>query len=499
MTAPITETADIQGLLRAGYDSMKEACFLLLSVTDATTARAWLAAAPVTTVRHLERRITTALHVALTAAGMRALGVAEGVISGFSAEFITGMAGDDGRSRRLGDVAANAPSGWHWGGAREPHVLLMLYAETGLDTWRQQIETAGFRQGFAVLETLETSDMNGREPFGFTDGVSQPRLDWSAERQPGTSADLEYGNLLSAGEFLLGYRNEYGLYTDRPLLEPNQPGAQGLPPAEDNPARHDLGRNGSYLVFRELAQDVRGFWRFIAAQTADEAARVTFAQAMVGRRISGEGLIPTGTRRIRGVGPDATDIARNQFTYDQDREGLLCPFGAHVRRANPRTGDMPGGRQGLIAQLIRMLGFGHQDLSQDVIAASRFHRIIRRGREYGEKLTPEIAAQPDAPDPHSGLHFICLAANIARQFEFIQNAWLMSAKFDSMSGEADPLIGNRAELPPGQPTDGFTVQQPNGLNHRIGGIPAFVTVRGGAYFFLPGLRALRYMAAGPGA
>jgi len=72
---------------------MKEACFLLLSVTDATTARAWLAAAPVTTVQHLERRITTALHVALTAAGMRALGVAEGVISGFSAEFITGMAG----------------------------------------------------------------------------------------------------------------------------------------------------------------------------------------------------------------------------------------------------------------------------------------------------------------------------------------------------------------------------------------------------------------------
>ena len=69
--------------------------------------------------------------------------------------------------------------------------------------------------------------MNGKEPFGFIDGVSQPRIDWSAERQPGTSADLEYGNLLSAGEFLLGYRNEYGLYTDRPLLDPNQPGAQG--------------------------------------------------------------------------------------------------------------------------------------------------------------------------------------------------------------------------------------------------------------------------------
>ena len=79
---------------------------------------------------------------------MRALGVADGVIAGFSAEFIAGMAGDEGRSRRLGDVGANAPSGWRWGGAREPHVLLMLYAETGLDAWRAQIETAGVPSGF---------------------------------------------------------------------------------------------------------------------------------------------------------------------------------------------------------------------------------------------------------------------------------------------------------------------------------------------------------------
>jgi deferrochelatase/peroxidase EfeB len=498
MNLPIAEADDIQALVRSGYGSMSEACFVLLSITDATAARGWLAEAPVTTVQHLDQHIATALHVALTASGMRALGVAETVIAGFSAEFISGMAGDEGRSRRLGDVAVDAPSGWLWGGAREPHLLLMLYAETELDAWRRQIETASFRQGFSILETLQTSDMAGTEPFGFTDGVSQPRLDWSAERRPGTSADLEYGNLLSVGEFLLGYRNEYALYTERPLLEPDRPNARLLSPAEDDPARRDLGRNGSYLVFRELAQDVRGFWRFVAAQTRDNTARVALAQAMVGRQMSGESLIAAGTRPIRGVGPDAADIRHNQFVYDQDRDGLLCPFGAHVRRANPRTGDMPGGRQGLIARLIRMLGFGHQDLSEDLVAASRFHRIIRRGREYGDRLSPEAALQPDAPDPRSGLHFICLGANIARQFEFIQNAWLMSAKFDGMSGEADPLLGNRAELPPGQPTDGFSIPQPNGICRRIDGLPNFVTVRGGAYFFLPGLRALRYFAASPG-
>jgi deferrochelatase/peroxidase EfeB len=495
MTSPRSDSADIQGLLWSGYGSLTEACFLLLRVTDAAAARRWLAAAPVTAVEHLQQHVTTALQIAFTASGMRALGVTENVVAGFSAEFVSGMAGEEGRSRRLGDVGPSAPTQWRWGGEREPHVLLMLYAEADIGAWRRQIESPGFGQGFAVLDTLQTSDMGGKEPFGFADGISQPQLDWSGERQPGTSDDIEYGNLLTAGEFLLGYRNEYGLYTDRPLLDANQPGAGMLPVAEDDPARRDLGRNGSCLVFRELAQDVRGFWRFIAGQTQDEASRVALAQAMVGRQMSGEATVLTSEQPMRGVGPDEEDIRRNRFTYDDDRLGLRCPFGAHIRRANPRTGDMPGGRQGLIARLIRMLGFGHQNLSEDLVATSRFHRIVRRGREFGAMLTPEAALRPDAADPQSGLHFICLAANIARQFEFIQNAWLISAKFDGMSGEADPLIGNRVEMPPGQSTAGFSMPQPNGVCRRIEGMPGFVTVRGGAYFFLPGLRALRYIAA----
>jgi deferrochelatase/peroxidase EfeB len=157
---------------------------------------------------------------------------------------------------------------------------------------------------------------------------------------------------------------------------------------------------------------------------------------------------------------------------------------------------MPGGQQGWLSQLIRMLGFGRQDLSQDLIAASRFHRILRRGREFGEKLDWRDALRSDAPDPQSGLHFICLNANIARQFEFIQNAWLISAKFDGMSDEADPLIGNRQPVPSSQPTDRFTLPQPRGINRRIEGLPQFVAVRGGAYFFLPGIRALKYFAGG---
>ena len=496
MPSPVSEFGDIQGLLWSGYGPLKEACFLLLQVHDAAAARAWLGtvAESVTTIDQLRRQhIDRVLQVALTASGMRALGVANTVVNGFSAEFVSGMTGEEGRSRRLGDTGNNAPTLWRWGGVQEPHVLLMLYAETNLETWRRQIE-AGLSGGLAVLDRLDTSDMGGQEPFGFTDGVSQAGVDWTGERKPGTKADLDYGNLLTAGEFLLGYRNEYGLYTDRPILDAAQPGAATLPIAEDDATRHDLGRNGSYLVLRELAQDVRRFWRFFATQADDDVERVALAQAMVGRQMSGAALLPKRAQTIRGVGPDDLDITRNQFIYDEDPEGLLCPFGAHVRRANPRTGDMPGGQRGWISWLMRTLGVGHQDLSQDLIAASRFHRIIRRGREFGTRLDWHAAMQPDAPDPHSGLHFICLNANISRQFEFIQNAWLMSAKFGGMSDEFDPLLGNREPMPAGHPTDGFSMPQSNGTSRRIAGLPQFVTVRGGAYFFLPGLRALRYFA-----
>src|SRR5215472_1668023 len=117
MAHPVSEFDDIQGLLWSGYNPLTEACFLLLRIRDAGAARAWLGriASSVTTISHLrQQRLTRALHVALTADGMRALGVASPVVDAFSPEFVAGMAGDEARSRRLGDVAANAPSQWRW-------------------------------------------------------------------------------------------------------------------------------------------------------------------------------------------------------------------------------------------------------------------------------------------------------------------------------------------------------------------------------------------------
>lgn len=494
MSAPV-DFNDIQGLVRFGHGKLTEASFWLLNIRDASAARSWLASAPVTTAIELDGPPKTALQVAFTHEGLQALGLPADVLAGFSDEFLAGMT-EECRSRRLGDVGASSPQYWRWGGAgKVPHVLVMLYAQPGgLEGWTQTIKGAEWSAAFAEVGCLLTSNLQNVEPFGFADGISQPTLDWDRQRSP-QGDQLEYGNLLTLGEFLLGYPNEYGKYTDRPLLDPSQPLSAVLPPAEDVPYKRDLGRNGAYLVLRQLQQDVRGFWRFLDKQTnADPQARQDLAEHMVGRKMSGEPMLPLSAQLIAGIDPKAA--AQNQFTYDGDSTGTRCPFGAHIRRANPRNADLPPGSNGLIAKLLHTLGFGSKKFRDDIMASTRFHRLLRRGREYGPGLSPQQAVA-DGPDTgEHGIYFICLAANISRQFEFVQNAWVMSTKFNAMTEESDPLLGNRQPVPGCPFTDTFSIPQETGVRTRITTMPQFITVRGGAYFFLPSLSALRYLAAG---
>jgi deferrochelatase/peroxidase EfeB len=238
---------------------------------------------------------------------------------------------------------------------------------------------------------------------------------------------------------------------------------------------------------------------------------------------------PTGG----GAPTRAPDL--NAFTFDADPAGHRCPIGAHIRRTNPRTADLPPGGAGVISQLIRTLGLASQARAQDLAASTRFHRVLRRGREYGVQMTPEQALGQLAPDigprsaaavaptpvstlapaaaavaarmpapgatpaqpgaAESGLHFVCLNANIQRQFEFVQSAWIMSTKFNGLHEESDPLLGNRLPGPAGTRCDYFTMPRADGPTRRLEKLPQFVTVAGGAYFFLPGIRALRFLAA----
>jgi len=490
------EQSEIQGLLRSGYGSLRSASYLLLRVADRAAAKKWLGEARVTTYANLNSRVDTALQIGFTAAGLRALGLSEAALGEFAPEFISGIAGDETRSRQLGDVGRNAPQNWTWGhGAGEPHVVVMLFAAPGeLYRLQESITTPAFDAGFAIVADVPTVNLQDFEPFGFFDGISQPKLDWKAERKIGTNEDLEYGNLLALGEFVLGYENEYGRYTPSPSVMAADDLRGALPPANGDSGRRDLGRNGSYCVFRQLEQDVLGFWAFVTKnRSLAEGERL--AAAMVGRTRDGEPLAKVTTRPIRGIDPDKPGAPRNSFTYGADEKAVRCPFGAHTRRSNPRNGDMPGGKQGLLSQLLRQLGLKKGGPREDLIASSRFHRILRRGREYGAPPTPEQALEPGAFDPGSGINFLCLNASISRQFEFIQSAWIMNSKFDGMTGESDPLLGNREKLATGEATDKFIQPQVAGPCAVVEGLPQFVTVKGGAYFFLPSVAALRFLAA----
>jgi deferrochelatase/peroxidase EfeB len=496
MTNPSpVDYADIQGLVRFGYGALTEASFLLLRIREVVAARSWLASAPVSNAVALAKAPDTALQLAFTCEGLRTLGLNEDVLAGFSAEFYSGMSGDESRSRRLGDIGANSPQYWQWGGPnKEPHLIVMLYSrENQLDSWSQAIRGPHWDDAFDVLDCLPTSNLFGVEPFGFKDGVSQPTIDWEQHRHV-KGDELTYRNLVSLGEFLLGYPNEYGKYTDRPLLAASS-GTAVLPTAEDHPGLQDLGRNGTYLVFRQLAQDVRGFWQFMDRQTnSDPQARQKLAEAFVGRKQDGQPLVELNDQPIEGI--DQKNAAENQFTFDSDSTGLCCPLGAHIRRANPRTTDLPDAANNVFSRLKHTLGFGETPYGQDVIASTRFHRLLRRGREYGPALSIEDALKAATPDDTSrGIHFISLGANISRQFEFVQNAWLMSSKFAGLTGESDPLLGNREPIPGCPVTNTFSLTQKDAAKRQISPVPQFITVRGGAYFFMPGIRTLRFISS----
>ncbi len=498
MSSP--DYSDVQGLALYGYGKLVEASYLLLRIRDAAAARAWIAAAPISTAEYRQTAPETALQIGFTPAGLRASGLAESIIAGFSPEFVNGMAGEASRSRRLGDTGNSDPAHWLWGGPDKlPDLVLMLFAKENLDAWTRAIQTAPWNEAFATITTLSTSDIGGKEPFGFSDGISQPEFDWKRE-QAATETTVKYTNRVALGELLLGYANEYGKYTDRPLLDAAADSAGDLLPAEDNPTRKDLGRNGTYLVLRQLEQDVRGFWQYLNRAAGGNAeVRYRLGAAMVGRTTDGEPLIPASGEKDAGL-TEKAGMPRNAFTFDSDPAGTLCPFGAHIRRANPRNADLFGHPSGPIASLSGLLGIPRPQFRTDLIASTRFHRILRRGREYGPKLLPEEALQPGPPDdPERGLQFAALCANIARQFEFVQNAWLMSTKFNGLTEESDPLLGNRAAVGDCPITGNFSIPREGKLPRRLKEIPQFVTVRGGAYFFLPSLRALRYIArAGSG-
>jgi Dyp-type peroxidase family len=449
-TSDLLELSDIQGLVVRGFGKLPCAAYVLLHAPTPEGLRHLTRWAATRVTPGAESPTDRAMNLALTHDGVRVLTEWDDLPEGFSEPFRTGM-DTEYRNRILGDTGTNDPSGWLWGRSdAEPiHLLLLLYAQDAPTLAALVAEVRGQAEldGVRVQLALSADDLTDREAFGFRDGISQP-----------TIASVTGGHnppeALLPGEFVLGYRNEYGQLSERPLLPSSADPEQMLP--RDRSGTPDLGRNGTYLVFRQLRQDVDGFWGYVNAAAEGDAGQAQhLAARIVGRWPGGAPL---------ALAPAADDPAladANDFGYHQvDPGGLRCPVGAHVRRANPRDSLPP--RPGTDASL----------------RGVRTHRMVRRGRTYSE-------------GDERGLYFVCLNANLARQFEFVQHGWLNGNAFVALDDADDPLVGSRTSGP-----SSFTVPR-RPVRHRYRDLPQFVQVRGGAYFFLPGLKALQYLAARP--
>ena len=442
---------DIQGLVLSGYGHLDEAAYLFLQITDAVAAREWLArispeiasAANWPQDKNNQKvKPTSRVNVAFTHAGLTAFGLNAATLASFSSEFKEGVTGVE-RSFILGDTEQSAPELWELGGPHNPsvHILLMLFAAT---TEMLSAICDQFRTQFATSKLVEiycqySSRLpDNHEHFGFHDSISQPAIEGSPQTvSPGQE-------VIKAGEFVLGYKNEYALVP--PMPEPNM-----------------VGINGTYLVYRKLAQDVGAFQDYVKQAAKGDPTEATYLSAkIVGRWPSGAPLALAPDVDDPGLGGDGE--RNNNFKYaSSDPNGYATPIGSHIRRTNPRDSV--------------------EGSATDSLTTSKRHRILRRGRTFGPAFSDTNSTEP------RGVLFVALNADIQRQFEFIQQTWVGDPKFSGLYNDKDPLIGNS------DGTNQLTVQR-KPIRKALLNIPRFVVVKAAGYFFMPGISALGIIARG---
>lgn len=436
------ELTDIQGNVVRSF-GMPFAHHLFVHLGEEVEARRWVAqllpsvpSAAAASSKELDK----ALNVALTFRGLEALGVDRLTLSEFQLPFRQGMSA---RAHILGDTGRSSPTEWEPGlGTGEAHVLVSVYGSEeatlagALRHLRHLIESS---PSVTVVHERDAALLPGaREHFGFSDGFSQPAVA-GIPGGSGVRGRLGLWHSIPPGEFVLGYGDAEGC----------------LPPAPAGP----LGRNGTYLVYRELEQAVGKFRDFVASSAAALGRDDDWvASRIVGRWRDGTPLALSPDRPDPSISGDP--VRTNDFDYADDPSGKKCPLGAHVRRTNPRNG----------------IAFGS--------SMTLRHRIVRRGMPYG----PPLAVGAPDDGTNRGLLFMCFNADIVRQFEFVQREWCLDGNTFGLGDDHDPLIGG------GRGSGKMTVQgDPPVFLAPLG---PFVTTRGGEYLYLPGLSALEMLARG---
>jgi Dyp-type peroxidase family len=434
---PALQLDQIQGIVLRSRPSPYVGMYILLRVDDPGAGRQLmgrLAELVDSAAGWRQPALPALLNVGLTYGGLNALGVPADSLNSFPEAFRQGMAA---RADLVFDTGESAPARWEEPfGTGQVHVVLSLIA-ADQESLAVVLERA--RQARAKLPGLQPvyrQDVyqlsTGRTSFGYKDGIGNPTIEGSgAETPPGD------GPALKAGEFVLGY--------------PDQTGELPQMPTPDA-----LGRNGTFVAWRKLHTRVAAFRRYLHDNASTPEEESLLAAKVVGRWPSGAPLILAPEHDDPALGAD--DRRNNDFLYKADTSGVICPHGAHARRANPRDSEIIG----------------------DV----HLHRMIRRGTNYGPRL-PDGVLDDDGAD--RGIVFVFIGAHLDRQFEFVKSQWLNDGNFAGLDHERDLLTGSN------DGTGSFTIPQ-RPIRHRLHGVERFVITRGGEYCFLPSLGALRWLA-----
>jgi Dyp-type peroxidase family len=427
---------------------------IFLKFNDSAKAREWLRdMVKRVNARGQEHGTKFTVNIGFTYEGLKALGLSQRSLDSFPEAF---RVGTRGRANAVGDVGPHAPEHWE-GGLGGPDIHAMAWIRTDSNEGREEamqiiraeMEAVGGVEIRFVQDTKALAHENGigseGEHFGFADPISQPPMEGAdMPSYPGDGVQEADGTWrpLKPGEFLLGYEDEAG-----------SAGTKAPDPPE-------LRLNGTYVVFRKLYQDVAAFRRYLATAAKglygsdDQYHQELVAAKMMGRWRSGCPVDLSPDKDDPTIAEDPHH--RNNFTYAGDDQGLRCPLGSHLRRSNPRATPLKRA------------------------TAVRRHRLIRRGVEYGPHLQ-DGAFQDDGVD--RGLINLFIQADIERQFEFVQKEWMKGGEFMGLDpSEQDPINGTGGE--------GSQLSVPGAKQPFLFDLPTFVTVKGGEYLFVPGLKAL---------
>jgi Dyp-type peroxidase family len=420
----------------------------------------------------------TWLNIALSATGLTTIGAAG--TETLPAEFGQGMAA---QAQALGDVDDSAPA--HWlapfnTGATPVHAMIILAADSSEDL------DAGYGRLQAKIASTHVTEVGhhdgnvrpepnrGHEHFGFKDGISQPSiLGITESSKDGTDT-------IATGEFLIGSPDMDGTISGQspPQQAPPGPGQPGYPAPTPTPgpAFPDWTKNGSFVVYRRLRQDVGAFSQFVAQQAqAVGMDPGQLAAKLVGRWRSGAPMesvpsLPPGTDPSSTDPSIATpavlgDDQINNFDYEPgDADGSRVPRAAHIRKVNPRSSNPPGKPE------------------------SNRHRILRRGIPYGPEFQQgeqPYGQEPIGDDRDRGLFFLCYQSSLARGFNFLQQTWANARDFPQGGDGEDPIIS--------QALAERDFNLPPQTTHLM--MARWVFTTGGEFFFSPSISALAQLSA----